>query len=251
MINIRHLGRTAVLELRHGKANALDTELCRELMGCLEQIRSSHVSAVIITSEGRIFSAGVDLLRVLAGGHDYLQQFLPVLRDTLKMMFLYPKPMIAAVNGHAIAGGCLLACAGDRRLMVGNGARIGVTELLVGLPFPVIAMEIMRFAVASHRFRDVVFSGQTFLAEQGIELGLVDEVVEASALMDRALAAAEELAARSPSAFALTKDQMRRSVLEQVQRFGPQFDQAVDAVWLAPDTVGKIGDYVSRTFKKP
>ena len=251
MIDIKDYGQIALLQVRHGKANALDTELCHELMRCLEQLRISHVRAVVIIGEGRIFSAGVDLLRVLSGGRAYLEQLLPVLRDMLRTVFFYSKPIIAAVNGHAIAGGCLLACAGDKRVMVSNGARIGVTELVVGLPFPMIAMEIMRFVVASHRFSDVMCSGATFPAEQGIDLGLVDEVVEVAKLTDRAMAAAEELASRSPSAFALTKEQIRRPVLERVQRNGPQFDAAVDAVWLAPDTLGKIGDYVSKTFKKP
>ena len=68
--------------------------------------------------------------------------------------FSFPKPIVAAINGHAIAGGCVLACAADKRLMARDQGRIGVTELLVGVPFPRIAMEIMHHAVVPHRLED-------------------------------------------------------------------------------------------------
>jgi enoyl-CoA hydratase len=250
MIDLAYKGHVAILKMTHGKANAMDVALCEAMMKRLEQVRSSPAQAVVITGQGNIFSAGVDLVRALDGGPDYFRHFLPPLRRMFEAVFFYEKPVVAAVNGHAIAGGCVLTCAADRALMAPGTGRIGITELLVGVPFPVIALEIMRFAAAPDRFESMVMSGATFAPEAAVGLGLVDDVVAADTLIDRAVAAAETLAALGPEAFALTKRQTRQPVRERLDRDGPLFDAAVDAVWFAPETAARIRDYVTRTFKK-
>src|SRR5262249_58457001 len=97
---------------------------------------------------GRIFSAGVDLLRLSEGGASYVRKFLPALCAMFAAVFSHAAPVVAAINGHAIAGGCVLACAADRRLVAREGGRIGVAGLLVGGPFPPGPLEIMRGAPA-------------------------------------------------------------------------------------------------------
>lgn len=250
MIDLAYKGHVAILKMHHGKANAMDAALCEGIIKRLDQLRTSPAQAVVFTGQGKIFSAGVDLVRALDGGPDYFRHFLPPLRRMFEAVFFYPKPVVAAVNGHAIAGGCVLTCAADRRLMAQESGRIGITELLVGVPFPVIALEIMRFAAAPQLFEGIVFSAATFAPEPAVGLGLIDQVVPADALIDRAVAAAETLAALGPEAFALTKRQTRQPVRERLDRDGPLFDPAVDDIWYAPETAARIRDYVSRTFKK-
>src|SRR5207253_4831329 len=103
------------LTMAHGKANAMSTEFCRALTARLAEANSSPARAVIITGQGRMFSAGVDLLRLSEGGAPYVREFLPALNAMFEAVFTCPKPVVAAVNGHAIAGGCVLACAADHR----------------------------------------------------------------------------------------------------------------------------------------
>jgi enoyl-CoA hydratase len=250
MIELEHRGQIGILTMRHGKANAMDGVFCEDIIKRLGELRTSPARAVVITGQGNIFSAGVDLVRALNGGPDYFRHFLPPLRRAFEELFFFEKPIVAAVNGHAMAGGCVLTCALDHRLMAQGNGRIGITELLVGVPFPVIALEIMRFAAAPQHFERIVYSGATFVPDAAVGLGLVDEVVPGEALLERALAAAQKLAAIDPGAFALTKRQIRAPVREQVERDGPRFDPAVDAVWYAPETAARIRDYVTRTFKK-
>jgi enoyl-CoA hydratase len=250
MIELELRGTVAVLTMQHGKANAMDTTFCEDLLKRLDELRTSPARAIVITAHGNIFSAGVDLVRALDGGPDYFRHFLPPLRRAFEAVFFYEKPIVAAVNGHAMAGGCVLTCAADRRLMAQGTGRIGITELLVGVPFPVIALEIMRFAAAPQHFARIVYSGATFTPETAVGLGLVDEVVPADKLLDRAIAAAEVLAALDPEAFALTKRQLRQPARDRLERDGPRFDPAADAIWYAPETAARIRDYVSRTFKK-
>ena len=127
---------------------------------------------------------------------------------------------------------------------------MGVTELLVGVPFPAIAFEIMRFATAPQHFEETIFTGATYAPEAARERGFVHELVAPERLLDRAVAAAETLAALSPAAFALTKMQSRRAVQDTLQRAGASVDVAVHEMWLDPDTLARMRDYIARTLKK-
>jgi len=149
----------AVLTLTHGKANALDIELCDALAARFKELRKSGEKAVVLTGQGKIFSAGVDLKRLSSGGADYIRQFLPALHRLYEAIFFHPKPVVAAINGHAIAGGCVLACCADRRIMGREAGRIGVTEILVGVPFPALAFEIVRSAVQPRYLPQFTLSG--------------------------------------------------------------------------------------------
>ena len=111
----------------------------------------------MLTGTAGIFSAGVDLFKLVKGGPDYVAHFLPSLDYMLEALFMFPAPVVAAVNGHAIAGGCILACACNRRLMTTGAARIGVPELKVGVPFPPLVVEIMRAAVAPPYFNELMY----------------------------------------------------------------------------------------------
>src|SRR4051812_19623705 len=147
MIELTQHGEVAVLRMAHGKANVLDLEFCNALAARFEDYRQSPAKALVLTGSGRIFSAGVDLVRLVDEGAPYVRAFLPALNRAIETLFSVLKPVVAAVNGHAIAGGCILACAADQRLMARDSGRIGIPELLVGVPFPVVPLEVMRFAV--------------------------------------------------------------------------------------------------------
>jgi enoyl-CoA hydratase len=250
VIDVEQRDHLCIFHMRHGKANALDTEFCQGLTARLEEHRHSAAQALILTGHGQIFSAGVDLLRVLDGGPSYLTTFLPALCTVFETLFCFPKPVIAAINGHAIAGGCVLAGAADYRLMAGQSGRIGVPELLVGVPFPTIALEIMRSITAPRQFSAVLYSGATFDPAQSLERGLVDALVASDALMEQAVAAAETLMILPASAFALTKQQIRAPFLRRVREDGAQFDVTVQELWEAPTTLTAIRAYIARTFKR-
>lgn len=250
MINVSFRGAVVILELAHGKANTLDVEFCQALIKQFDDLNSNAAKAVVITGLGRIFSAGVDLIRLQAGGAGYVRTFLPVLSRLFDVVLQFPKPVVAAVNGHAVAGGCILACCTDRRLMAREASRIGVTELPVGLPFPALALEVMRHVTTPKYFSEVIYGGATYAPEAAIERGLVDEVVEPDALMERAIAAAETLAALSPPAFVIAKRQMQLPLIERMQRDGANIDVAVVEAWAAPEAAARVQDYVARTLKK-
>jgi len=250
MIEMTSRGDIALLTMAHGKANALDIELCEAIAARFDALRNASAQAVVLTGQGRMFSAGVDLLRLSEGGADYVRRFLPALHRLYDTVFFFPKPVVAAVNGHAIAGGCVLACCADKRIAPRDGGRIGVTELLVGVPFPALAFEIMRFATAPQYFADGILSGATFAPEAAHVRGLVDEVVEPAALIERAVVAAQTLAALPPPAFVQSKQQIRQVVADAMQRHGQWIDAAAEEIWTSAQTLDRVRDYVARTFKK-
>jgi enoyl-CoA hydratase len=236
--------------MRHGKANALDTEFCGALADQLDKLVQSDARALVLAGEGKIFSAGVDLLRATSSSPDYFKTFLPALSRLFRSAFFFAKPMIAAVNGHAIAGGCILSCCADWRVMVPADARIGVTELLVGVSFPPLAFEIMRFVVAHKYFPEVIYTAATYLPEEALRRGLVDELSSPGKVLDRAIEVAGQLAALRPSAFAHTKRQMRQPVADAIASHGNRFEQEAAEIWLAVETKRSMTEYVNRTFKK-
>ena len=238
MIDVKTEDGIATVTIRHGKANALDIALCEALAKCFEDLRASDARAVVMTGQGRIFSAGVDLLQVTAGGADYVRKFLPTLHRLYDAVFFHPQPVVAAINGHAIAGGCVLACCADRRIMA----------LLVGVPFPALAFEIMRFAVPRRHLPEFTFGGATYDVDAALKHGWVEEVVDADALPQRAVAAAQSLARLSPSAFTQTKKQLRQEVAERVERSGAMTDATVTDIWT--EALGYVREYVARTLNK-
>jgi enoyl-CoA hydratase len=249
MIDVVITEGIATMTLKHGKANALDIEFCEAIAARFIELRRSEAKAVVITGQGRIFSAGVDLKRLSQEGAAYIRKFLPALHKLYEAVFFHPKPVVAAINGHAIAGGAVLACCADRRIMAHVPGRIGITELQVGVPFPALAFEIVRFATPERYLAEFTLGAATYASDAALQRGWVDEVVEPNALMVRAATAAKSLAALSPPAFAQTKSQIRQAVSERLNRSGAVTDAAVAEIWAAPETIVYIRDYVERTLK--
>jgi enoyl-CoA hydratase len=240
----------AVLRMAHGPVNAMDLELCQALSERFRELADDPARAVVVTGSDRAFSAGVDLKRCTDGGDAYVAKFLPALADSFRAAFELPKPLVAAVNNHAIAGGCILAACADVVLMAEGGGKIGVPELRVGVPFPRIALEVLREAVGERGARDFVMGAQTYGPEQAAQLGLVHEVVPAAELGSRAVAAAAALAGDIPSdTFATTKAQLRRGALERTDRYRDE-DELVEALWKRHIGDGWVAGYLASVTRR-
>jgi enoyl-CoA hydratase/carnithine racemase len=251
MIDTKVSDGIAIVTMDHGKANALDTEFCDAMASRFNELRKSDAKAVVLTGQGKIFSAGVNLKRLSEGGARYIREFLPALHRLYDAVFFHPKPVIAAINGHAIAGGAVLACCADRRIVARDSGRIGVTEILVGVPFPALAFEIVRCAVPPRYLPEFTLSGATYASDEALRRGWVDEVAEPDELIEDAIAVAKELAVLSPAAFTQTKMQIRQPVTERLGHHREATDKAVTEIWASPTTLAYIRDYAARTLKKP
>ncbi|HVW39821.1 MAG TPA: enoyl-CoA hydratase/isomerase family protein [Amycolatopsis sp.] len=249
-VRVDKVGDVAVLRLTNGRANVLDIELCRELVERLDEAGFAGQRAVVLTGQGGVFSGGVDLLRVRDGGPAYVREFLPALSDAFLALFGFPGPTVAAVNGHAIAGGAVLAAACDRRVMNAARGRVGWPELTVGVPFPLVAMEILRCAYGSHRLAELTGMGQLYLGGEALTIGVVDELAAPDAVESRAVEIAATLAEAPARAFAHTKAQIHRPYDERIGEQRAADDAHVEHLWAAPDTRAAIEAYVRRRLKR-
>jgi enoyl-CoA hydratase len=233
MLIVDETDDVTVLRLEHGRVNALDTDLLTALTAAV----TGSDRALVLTGSASAFSAGVDLRRILDGGRAYTAEFLTELSRMFRAVFDHPRPTVAAVNGHAIAGGCVLALACDVRLM--SGGRIGLTELAVGVPFPVTALEIVRHALGPRADR-AVLRAETVGPDRALVLGLVDELTAPDELLPQAVALAGDLAARSPEAYRMAKQRLHRPAVETIASASSEEDAAVFAGWTSDETRRRI-----------
>ncbi len=251
MFTTEQRGHVTLVRMHHGKVNAFDVDFTNALIAELEKLeRSDATSAVVLTGTGSVFSAGVELRRLMDGGRDYIRAFLPLLCDAFFRTFTFPKPLVAAVNGHAIAGGCILACACDYRVMADGGGRVGTPELSVGVPFPGMALEILRLAVPPHRLQAVIYGGLTCTPSAALANGFVDELAPPEACVDRAVEFAARLGALPPVSFALTKRLIRGPGRDRAVAGLRSIEEEVLEAWLSPRVLDAVQSYVDRTLRK-
>lgn len=231
--------------MAHGKASALDLELLEAISRALDD--ACDARGVILTGTGSIFSAGVDLFRMLDEGAEYVRAFLPALETTIRKLFTFPRPVVAAINGHAIAGGCILAMASDIRIMARGKGRIGVPELRVGVPFPPIALEVVRYAAPAEAHR-MIFGGQTYSADEALTRSLVDAIAEQADILARAEEAMVEELFVPTATYALTKLQLHAPALAAADALDVN-DELV-RLWSDPAIHAHIRDYLEKTIRK-
>jgi enoyl-CoA hydratase len=225
-----------IVRFDHPPVNALDLELLEVIIDSMRNIEGP----VVITGAGRCFSAGVDLRAIVDGGTEYAERFVTALSEAFLAVFDHPAPVVAAVNGHAIAGGCVFAMCSDVRLM--SAGTIGLTELAVGVPFPVAALEICRFAMGTSVTR-AALQAKTIDAEAALVRGWVDEVVPNDDLIGQAVGIARELGQYSPAVYAATKRQLHRPARAAIDA-AEDLDARVRAGWMTEQTRSRIAAFV-------
>lgn len=251
MIDREDVGDVAVLSLVNGQVNIMDTALLRELTQVFTDLAEDRPAAVVLTGSGRAFSAGVDLRSFLDGGPAYTKEFLPALSEALLTVFTADLPVVAAVNGHAIAGGAVLAACADTRVMAEGNGKIGIPEAVVGVAFPRVALDVMVHAVGPRVANRLVFGADLLAPARALELGLVDEIVESGALLDRSVAVAIRLATTIPAdTFTLTKRQLRRDTVDRIARYRVDSDVEVEQLWNVRSEDGWTASYLEQATKK-
>ena len=207
-VTIEERGDVALVRVDRPPANAMDTELLADGHEVLGDLAAAEPGAVVLTGREGFFSAGLDLK--LAPTLDEAGQRAAV--EGINRLFLgwygFPRPVVCAVNGHAIAGGLILALCGDYRVGGGQG-KLGLTELRAGAPYPLAAMAIVKAELDPAAVRLLALGAGLVEQPRGVELGLLDELAEPDALLDRALEVAAAYAELPPGVYARVKDQVR------------------------------------------
>jgi enoyl-CoA hydratase/carnithine racemase len=233
-VHLRNGIATVVLE--HGKVNALNPIVVEELSATFRTLQNdTDTGAVVLTGRGRFFSFGFDIPELLSYTREEFTNYLTSFTTLYRSLFSYPKPLVAALNGHAIAGGCMIALACDCTIMVRGSAKISLNEIGFGSSVFAGSTEMLQFRIGS-RASDVLYSGAMYSPAEAQEIGLIAEVVAPEALLDRADEIAGELAARRPAAFASIKSLLRKPVADAMaSREADSIHEFVD-IWYSEPT---------------
>jgi enoyl-CoA hydratase len=216
-VKVEPHGDVALVRIDRPPANAMDLELLTEGREVLRELAHDDPGAVILTGREGFFSAGVDLKVAPTLEPDQQREMVTGINEMFTGWYGFPRPVVCAVNGHAIAGGLILALCGDYRIGTGNG-KLGLTELRVGIGYPAAAITVVRAELTPQAARLLGLRADLLAPEQGLELGLLDELAEPEDLLDRAAAVARELAALPRSTYTRVKRQLRGETVERLER---------------------------------
>lgn len=236
-------GGVATLTLARGKVNALNGEVVSQLRAALEALHAdASVRAVVLTGTGAFFSFGFDVPEFLSFSKAEFTAWLEAFTGLYTDLFVYPKPLVAALNGHAVAGGCMLALTADARVMSSGNAKISLNEIGFGSSVLAGSTEMLRFLVGSANATKVLYSGAMLTAAEAKALGLVEEVAAADTVLDRAREVAAELGGKTPSAFANVKALLRRPVAEEMRKREPESIREFVEIWYSEPTWSNLRD---------
>jgi len=233
--------------VNRGKVSALNGELVDQLRAELKNLETdSTVKAVILTGAGKFFSFGFDIPEFLSFKKEQFVAFLENFTDLYTYLFLYPKPVVAALNGHAMAGGCMLALASDYRVMVTGNAKISLNEIGFGSSVFAGSVEMLRFCVGSANASTILYSGAKYSAEEAQRLGLVNELASEEELTFISTQAASILGSKYPQAFSNIKALLRGSTAEEmVRREGASIREFAD-IWYSEATWSNLKNITIR-----
>lgn len=220
-----------VARMEFGRGNALGPDVVEEIAAGLDR---SGDGPLVLTGSGRIFSAGLDLVTLQDRDRESMEIFLERFSSLMLQVLTARRPIVAAVNGHAVAGGCVLAMACDHRVGVDGDFKIGMNELAIGLTLPAVVTEIMRHELTPPVFRRVVLRGELVDPRRARALGLLDDLAdEADAAEHRAVEIARNLGA-SPPAYRVMKGSLVSPVAERLQTTREPLDHAFLESWFSP-----------------
>jgi len=214
-----------------------------ELRAILQESEvDQDIKAIVISGYGKFFSFGFDIPEFLSFTKEEFTNYLTKFTDLYTYLFLYPKPVVAALNGHTIAGGCMLALACDSRVMVAGKGKISLNEISFGSSVFAGSTEMLRFWIGSANATKVLYSGAMYSAEEAMSLGMVHEVLTEDKLMGQARRIASDLASKQSPAFASIKSLLRKPTAEvMMQREQASIREFVD-IWYSEPTWANLKD---------
>lgn len=228
-------------------ANALNPELVGQLLAALETVRMDGAHAIVLTGRPGMFSGGLDVPELLPLDRRHVEAFWGQFFNLTRRIAASPVPVIAAVSGHAPAGGAVLALHADWRIGVAGKYRIGLNEVQVGLPVPATILLALEQAVGPRVARRMATRGEMLSMDEALAVGLVDELAAPDQLLPTALARARELLALPTVAMNTTRLAAKSRLIEAL---GSSVDvTALTDWWFSPETQAEMRKLVARLQK--
>lgn len=227
---------SATVTMSRGKVNALNAQGMGEIREVFRRLEADDsVRAVVLTGNGSFFSFGFDVPELLTYSRDALTSFLTDFTGFLHDLFVFPKPVVAGINGHATAGGCMLALCCDYRVMVDRRVRISLNEINIGVPVFAGITAILQHVVGARNAEIILTEGLMYSADDAAKLGLVDDVQPIERLATTAAHQAAVLGSKLPEPFAAIKALSRAGVADRAGSDGSSIARFVD-LWFTEES---------------
>jgi len=227
----------AEVRLNRGKVNALNEQAVEEIGGCFQRLAADpDIRAAIFTGDGPFFSFGFDVPEFRSYSKKSFSRFLKRFTSLYTYLFTYPKPLVAALNGHAIAGGCMLALACDYRIMVTGKAKISLNEITFGSSVFAGSVAMLKFLVGGKNAHAVLYDGTMYSAQAASQLGMIDQVSSDEKLVEDAREVARHLAAKDAAAFCSIKGLLRAPVADEMAKREHQSVKQFVDIWYSENT---------------
>lgn len=237
--------------MQFGKANAINPKMLDALDEALTNARKEKYSGVVLTGYDRFFSAGLDLVELSKYDRPQMRAFIEHFTDVFKRIFFYPQTLVTAINGHAVAGGCILAMTGDYIVAKRGNYRIGLNELASGISFPVVASEICRYGLTKLAYDEVFWKHRVCSPEEAQEFGMVDQLVEEDdELINEAVETCRRISSGTTFPKGDVKISMRREGIQTIHAERERSNSAFVESWFAPETSERIKSLVELMQKK-
>jgi enoyl-CoA hydratase len=237
-VSIEEHDDVAIVRVDRPPANAMDPGLLADAVAATEELAAAEPGAVVLTGRPGFFSAGADLKVLPTLDADGQRAMVDGINGLCMSWYGLPRPVVCAVNGHAIAGGLVFALCADYRVAAADG-RYGLTELRAGVPYPTMAIAVVAAELSAPAARRLVLRADLVDAADLRELGAFDEVVPNDEVLDRALAVARDLAALPSSAYAATKRRLRAPTLALAARLQAGEADPLGESWTDADTASR------------
>lgn len=239
-----------IVTINSNQGNRINEGFFQDLHNTLDFIEETHPNKpVVLTAEGNIFSAGLDVVEVFStiatAPFEQVRDFFKRFRDANLRLFSFPAPTIAVINGHAIAGGTILAMMCDYRIAVDAPIKLGLTEMQVGTPIPPSYVKLFQYVLGESNVHDIVLRGQVILADKAKQVNILHELIPANELEETAHKIAKEYAALSMESYRYTKQIMQQNVLDQIKQLDKADEEAVREI-VSPACL----QFQAKTFEK-
>ncbi|HEY6909254.1 MAG TPA: enoyl-CoA hydratase/isomerase family protein [Myxococcales bacterium] len=246
-MRVERSGEVAVLRLENGKANSISPSFLERLDGLLAGIGDAR--AAVMIGQGSAFSAGLDLPALVDLDRPAMRSFILRFDEAMLRLFELPVPLVAAVNGHAVAGGCVLALQADVRIGADRDARIGLNETRLGIGLPAVVLETLRAQVPGPSLAVLALEGRLVPPREALQLGVLHEVVPEADLLPRAVARAAALAALPPAGVRMVKASLRRPAAAAARAAEESEAERWLDTWFAEESRGRLREAVGRLRK--
>jgi Delta3-Delta2-enoyl-CoA isomerase len=209
----------ATVKLGRGKVNALNETVIDEMADLFRELADdAEVKAVILTGTGKFFTFGFDIPEFLSYPKESFIRYLTKFTDFTTYLFVYPKPVVAALNGHTIAGGCMIAIACDYRIMVAGKAKIALNEINFNSSLFAGSIKMMKLLLGQKNAERAVYTGTMYSAEEAYRMGLIDQISSEIDVEAEARKIASQYAEKDGVAFKSIKKLLRGPIAEEIMR---------------------------------